>query len=159
MNRPTLFCSYSLGVLAVGLALLAGASSAGEVQEPPVPSPSRASAEALEADGWAQLCRFRGRFVGGGLPTEPTRAIPVDSYDLRFLLVVRVEELLVGAVPEPWEDEIVFAVHSPSMFFRLRHGLTIAKGRHVPDGELLFSLWRKGSAYRLEIERIPPGAG
>lgn len=144
--------------LAAGLILAAVAAVAagGRAQDAPASPPAGVAASALEADGWTRLCRFRGRFVSGGLPTEATRAIPLDGYDLRFLLKVRVDELIEGAVPEPWEDEIVFAVHSPSMFFRLRLGLRPGEGKHFPDGELLFGLWRKGGVYRLEAER-PPG--
>ncbi len=140
--------------LAAGLAVLAPAGAAGW-QVPAAASPEAAAA-ALEADGWRQLCRFRGRFVSGGLPAEATRAIPLDGYDLRFLLKVRVDEVLAGEVPEPWEDEIVFAVHSPSMFFRLRHRLPLEKGRHLPEGAFRFGLWRKDGAYHLELEPIEP---
>ena len=88
--------------LAAGLVLLAPVGSAWSWQVPAASSPAAAAA-ALEADGWQLLCRFRGRFVSGGLPTEATRAIPLGGYDQRFLLRVRVDELLSGEVPEPWE--------------------------------------------------------
>ncbi len=140
--------------LAVGLVLLAPSGSVG--WQVPAESSPAAAAAALEADGWRRLCRFRGRFVSGGLPTETTQAIPLDGYDLRFLLVVRVDELLAGEVPEPWEEEIVFAVHSPSMFFRLRHRVLLEKGRHVPEGELLFALWKKRGVFHLEIGTVAP---
>lgn len=154
MHRHAMARSLRPLGLAAGLLLLAPAVSAG--WQVPASSSPAAAAAAMEADGWRRLCQFRGRFVSGGLPTEATRAIPLDGYDLRFLLKVRVDELLSGELPKPWEDEVVFAVHSPSMFFRLRQGVLIEKGRHVPDGEFRFGLWRKDGAYHLELAPTAP---
>jgi len=140
--------------LAAGLAVLAPAGAAAW-QEPAASSPEAAAA-ALEAAGWRPICRFRGRFVSGGLPSEVTQAIPLDGYDLRFLLKVRVDELLEGEVPEPWEDEIVFAVHSPSMFFRLRLRVPIEKGKRLPSGAFRFGLWKKDGAYHLDLQPVDP---
>jgi hypothetical protein len=92
------------------------------------------------AHGEVVVARFEGEFAGGGLPEEPTRAIPIGGIDLRFVLVVRVTEVLEGEIPGGWTDHVTFAVHSPSILFR-GQGLEVAANRHVPEGRFVMTLW------------------
>lgn len=108
------------------------------------------------ARGEVVKARFEGEFVGAGLPEEPTRAIPIGGFDLRFVVVVRVVEVFEGEIPGGSTDHVTFAVHSPSILFRSQ-GLKVRANRHVPEGRFEVTLWGlPQGGYDLDIE---PGAG
>lgn len=104
------------------------------------------------------VARFRGRFTDGGIPNEDVRAIPLGGVDLWFVLTASVDEVLEGELPEPWEDVVRFAVHSPSLFFGLQ-GVSVPESRHYPEGVFVFELWRskkEDGGFRLELTAPSP---
>ena len=90
-------------------------------------SASSPAEEARRTRGEILVCRFTGKFIKSGLPTEDTKAIPLDTVDAWFLISVRVHEIREGELPSDSKQQTVFAVHSPSLFFRF-HGLSIPEG-------------------------------
>jgi hypothetical protein len=98
---------------------------------------------------------FDGEFVGGGLPSESTKAIPLGGFDLSFLLTARVSEVIKGELPDGWSTEVVFAVHSPAILFGVQ-GAPLRDGQHVPEGQHRITLWRgTNGGYDLEVAPIP----
>ena len=104
-------------------------------------SASPLSEEARHTRGEVLVCRFSGEFIKSGLPTETTKAIPLDRIDASFLVVVGVREIREGELPGDWRERIVFAVHSPSRFFGQR-GISPPEGSDHPPGVYALSLWR-----------------
>jgi hypothetical protein len=107
-----------------------------------------------EARGCAVQTRFSGSFTNGGLPTRPTQAIPIDPFDIRFLLDVHLERISEGRLPEGWSSELVFGVHSPAEFFGLQ-GVEVPENRHHPSGRFAFTLWRCAPSETFELSLVP----
>jgi hypothetical protein len=103
--------------------------------------------------GEVATVKFEGEFAGGGLPTAPAQVIPLDSFDIRFIIEVRVIRVIEGQLPEGWESGLTFGVHSPAILFRLQ-GVETPEGHHVPEGRFLLTLWQAPDGqYDLEIEQ------
>lgn len=98
--------------------------------------------------------RFVGEFTDGGLPTTRVRAIPVDQDDLRFVITTRIVRLVEGELPPGIHDELVFAMHSPALFFR-RQGILIERGTYFPKGVFLMTLWASQDGNTLDLEVVP----
>lgn len=78
--------------------------------------------------------------------------IPLDSYEIRFLLTVKISRALEGQLPEGWSLPLTFGVPSPAMPFGLQ-GIETAAGQHIPEEPFLFTLWRAPDGqYDLEVE-------
>lgn len=99
------------------------------------------------------IARFRGSFQTAGLPKRPTRAITLDP-DARFLLCVKVVELLEGEIPDQQGSEVVFAIHSPSIFFFVQ-GLKSDEKSGLPVGEYDMSIWRRPGSEAVELDVAP----
>jgi len=106
------------------------------------------------------IARFVGRFDAVGLPRGPTQVIPVDESPHRFVVCVSVRTIQEGALTGGSSERVVFAIHSPSTFFFM-NGLDPEKGKGYPSGLHCFSLWRRASSDRLELDVAPwePRAG
>lgn len=120
-------------------------------------SASPLSEEARRTRGEVLVCRFSGEFIKSGLPTETTKAIPLDTIDASFLVVVRVREIREGELPGDWRERIVFAVHSPSRFFG-QWGISPPEGSDHPPGIYIFSLWRlpREEGFALDVRPDSP---
>ena len=141
------------------------AAPAPEVTEHPEAASEDEAALALDPQGMRERRRserlargevvqagFGAEFVDGGLPEEPTQAIPIGGFDLRFVLVVRVIEVLEGEIPGGWTDHVTFAIHSPSILFGSQ-GIEVGANRAVPEGRFEMTLWAlPQGGYDLEIE-------
>ena len=103
--------------------------------------------------GAVAVAVFEGEFVGGGLPEEPTQAIPLDLLDLSFVLEFRVSRIVEGEIPGGRTTEVAFAVHSPAILFG-REGIPLAEGQYVPEGSYRLTLWEAAEG-GFDLEIVP----